>query len=112
MASFGDKITSLRKQKNISQTELAELSGASREAIGKYERGEAAPSIDVAKRIADVLGVTLDFLAGGDSAAAFDKQTIKRMTELEKLNEEDKKCVLFTLDALLRDAKARKAYAK
>jgi hypothetical protein len=33
-------------------------------------------------------------------------------TEIEKLGEEDKKCVLFALDALLRDAKARKAYSK
>lgn len=112
MASMGDKISMLRKQKNISQTELAEQAGASREAIGKYERGEASPSVDVAKRIADTLDVTLDYLAGGNAAAAFDKQTVKRMTEIEKLGEEDKKCVLFALDALLRDAKARKAYSK
>jgi transcriptional regulator with XRE-family HTH domain len=32
--------------------------------MGKYERGEAAPSIDFAKRIADALGVTLDYLVG------------------------------------------------
>jgi transcriptional regulator with XRE-family HTH domain len=112
MASLGERITLLRKQKNISQTDLAEQCSSSREAIGKYERGEASPSLDAAKRMAEVLDVTLDYLAGGNAAAAFDKQTIRRMTELEKLSEQDKQAILFALDALLRDAKARKTYGK
>ncbi len=45
-------ITELRKQKGWSQTDLANESNVSREIIGKYERGNATPSIDFAKRIA------------------------------------------------------------
>ena len=47
------RITDTRKEKEWSQTDLANESGVSREMIGKYERGEAAPSIDAAKKIAD-----------------------------------------------------------
>jgi len=44
----------LRKEKDWSQTDLATNSGVSREMIGKYERGDAVPSIEAAKKIADV----------------------------------------------------------
>ncbi len=57
-------IADLREQKDWNQAALAELSGVSRVMIGKYERGEAIPSVDAAKRIADALEVTLDFLVG------------------------------------------------
>ena len=52
MASKTSKIIAdLRKAKGWSQTELANNSSVSREMIGKYERGEAVPSIDAAKKI-------------------------------------------------------------
>ena len=40
----------LRKEKGWNQTELATASGVSREMIGKYERGDAVPSIEAAKK--------------------------------------------------------------
>jgi transcriptional regulator with XRE-family HTH domain len=60
----GKIIASLRDKKGFSQTELADKSGVSRVMIGKYERGEALPSIDAAKKIADALEVSLDYLVG------------------------------------------------
>jgi transcriptional regulator with XRE-family HTH domain len=47
----GKIIASLRDKKGLSQTELADKSGVSRVMIGKYERGEAMPSIDAAKKL-------------------------------------------------------------
>jgi len=43
---------------------LANNSGVSRVMIGKYERGEAVPSIGAAKKIADAFEVSLDYLVG------------------------------------------------
>ena len=40
--------------------------------IGKYERGEPVPSIEVAKKIADALGVSLDYLVGEGVYSKFD----------------------------------------
>ncbi len=60
----GKIITALRDKKGWSQAELADNSGVSRVMIGKYERGEAVPSIDAAKKIADALEVSLDNLVG------------------------------------------------
>jgi len=62
MVKIGNRITELRKKKGWSQTELAKQIGASREAIGKYERDESQPSVETAKKIADAFAVTLDYL--------------------------------------------------
>ena len=62
--NIGLKITELRKQKGWSQTDLAKKIEGSCVIIGRYERNEAAPSIDIAKRMADAFEVSLDYLAG------------------------------------------------
>jgi transcriptional regulator with XRE-family HTH domain len=75
----GTIITSLRKGKDWSQTDLANKNGVSREMIGKYERGDAVPSIDAAKKIADAFEVSLDYLMGEGINSKFDKKTVKRL---------------------------------
>jgi transcriptional regulator with XRE-family HTH domain len=107
----GRIIAELRAKKGWSQADLASKSGVSRVMIGKYERDEAVPSIDAAKKIADALEVSMDNLVGEGVYSSFDKKTLQRFKDLEHL-EEDKKRTLFDLiDTYIRDAKARKAYA-
>ncbi len=107
----GKIISELRKEKNWSQTDLANKSSVSREMIGKYERDEAVPSIEAAKKIADAFEVSLDRLVGEGTNVKFDKKTLKRFHDLEIL-EDDKKRTLFDLiDTYIRDAKVRRAYA-
>jgi transcriptional regulator with XRE-family HTH domain len=109
---FGDKMTMLRKQKNISQVELAEKTSISRDGISKYERGDIVPSVEYAKRIADALGVSLDYLVSEDAKEdALDKEAVKRIKDIQKLPAEEKDKVLAVVDALVRDFKTRKAYA-
>lgn len=110
MTKIGDRIAYLRKTKGFSQTELAKKINASREAIGKYERNEALPSVETAKKIANVFDVTLDYLVDETAAAAFDKHVVKRLNDIQTLNEEDKKHLFALMDAFLRDAKTRQAY--
>lgn len=69
------------------------------------------PSIEFAKRIADAFGVSLDYLAGEGTLSKLDKKTIKRMQEIESLKEEEKSHLFAIVDAFLRDATTRKAYA-
>ncbi len=57
-----EKIYSQRKLKGLSQEELAEKLGVSRQAVSKWETGEALPEITKLKGLADVFGVTTDFL--------------------------------------------------
>lgn len=67
--------------------------------------------MDVAKKIADALEVSLDYLAGDSDRASFDKQTLKLIDEIEELEPSIKDKLLFLANAIIRDAKTGKAYS-
>jgi transcriptional regulator with XRE-family HTH domain len=108
--TFGEHITTLRKRKGISQADLGKSVGTSGDIIGKYERDEVKPSIEVAAKIADALEVSLDFLVGKTSVE-LDSKTLKRMQDIAKLPDENKNFVLNLIDMALRDFKVKKAHA-
>ena len=60
--TVGERITYARKQKKLTQANLSRAASTSSDIIGKYERDEIKPSIDTAVKIADALGVTLNYL--------------------------------------------------
>jgi len=101
MFKIGNRITELRKNKGWSQTELAKQINISKEAVGKYERNEAVPSVETAKKIADAFNVTLDYLVNETAAPSFDKTTVSRMQKIESLDEENRGHVFAMLDAFL-----------
>jgi transcriptional regulator with XRE-family HTH domain len=108
--NIGVRIVELRKQKDLSQTDFAKTVGVSREMIGRYERNEVMPSIEIAKKIADALEVSLDYLAGEGKKASFDKQTLNLIQEIEELEPAIKEKLFFLANAVIRDAKTKKAY--
>lgn len=101
---LGSKITELRKAKSWSQSQLAKNIEVSREIVGRYERNDAVPSIDVAKRIADALDVSLDYLVG-NAEQKIDKITLGRIIEINKLKDTDKNLVYAFLDAFITKSK-------
>ena len=108
---FGEKITKLKKLKKMSQVELAEKTGISRDAISKYERGDVLPSVEYAKRIAEALGVSLDYLVSdSEQDEALDNEAVKRIKDIQNLPKQEKDKVLSVLDALVRDFKTKQAY--
>ncbi len=107
----GRIIAQLRQDQSWSQNDLAQKAEISHVLVGKYERGDAIPSLEVAKKIADAFDVSLDYLVGEGKNASFDKKTIKRLEELDLLEEAKKKTLFDLMDTYIRDAKARKAYA-
>lgn len=105
--TFGQKITFIRKQKKISQAELGKLSDISGDIVGKYERDEMKPSIDTAKKLADALEISLDYLVGDGDLKVLDKQTLKRLEDIDNLSDKDKDYIFYTLDNLIKAAKLR-----
>ena len=102
--TLGAHINSLRKAKKLSQGELGKKVGTSGDIIGRYERGEVTPSIDVAVKIADALEVSLDFLIGKVDQEV-DQHLLKRIIEVQQMKEDDKEHILYTLDALIKNVK-------
>lgn len=105
--TFGQKITFVRKQKKFSQAELGKLSSISGDIVGKYERDEMKPSIDTAKKLADALEVSLDYLVGDGDLQVLDKKTLQRLQDIANLEEEDKRHIFYTLDNLIKAAKLK-----
>jgi len=112
LATFAKRIEELRSLKGWSQAELARKFGTSAAIAGRYERGDAAPSIEVARRIADAFEVTLDYMTDPESQldAVRDQEMLNRLNQLVGLPTEDKNRVVELVDALIRDSKARAAY--
>ncbi|MEL7119639.1 MAG: helix-turn-helix transcriptional regulator [Bacteroidota bacterium] len=108
--SFGKRLMEVRKDRGLSQEDLATLIGTKGPAIGRYERGAANPTIEVAIRLADALDVSLDYLVGKVDMA-IDANTLKRLKEIANLPEEDQQFILRAMDGLLRDIKTQRAYA-
>lgn len=111
MLNIGSKIIELRKAKGWSQAQLAQAVNASRDIIGKYERNDNSPSIEMALKIAKTFDVSVDYLLGQGKHASFDKQTLNRLNNIESLDENTKKTLFTVIDTFLRDAKARLAYS-
>lgn len=59
---IADNISLLRRESGITQAELAEKLNYTDKAVSKWERGESIPDVAVLKNIADIFGVTVDYL--------------------------------------------------
>jgi len=71
--------------------------------VGRYERDEVKPSIEVAAKIAEALQVTLDYLVSGTGLMLDDKM-IHRLELLEQLEDGDRDALLKVVDNYLTTA--------
>ncbi|MGN0375393.1 MAG: helix-turn-helix domain-containing protein [Butyrivibrio sp.] len=97
MVEFGDRLKSLRKQKNLTQKQLADLVGVKNSIISFYEVGDRLPSLEIVKKLAAVLHVSTDYLLG------FEKNN---SVDVSGLDENDIKLVRSLIDTL-RDKNQR-----
>ena len=75
---FNKKLQELRKQKGLTQEELAETLFVSRTAISKWESGRGYPNIDSLKVISKFFGVTIDELLSGDELLTIAEEDTKQ----------------------------------
>ncbi|WP_459211246.1 helix-turn-helix domain-containing protein [Aquimarina rhabdastrellae] len=102
--NFGSTVVELRKTQSISQTELAAQLGIHKNVLGRYERNEVFPSIEIARKIADILDVSLDYLTGKVDVQ-MDKDIRNRILEVSKFDQEDKDHIFSVIDAFIAKRK-------
>ena len=109
--TFSRRLFELRKKNKLSQPELGKRIGTSGAIIGRYERGEMTPSIEVARKLADIFGIILDYLIiERDLPETLnDQDMLNRWQALDELSSADRERILYVVDSLLRDAKAKQA---
>lgn len=78
-----NRLLQYRKKHNLSQEELANKIGVSRQAVSKWERAEASPDTDNLILLAEIYGVSLDELLKGES-----NNSSKSEAEQETVSEE------------------------
>ena len=90
---LGQNIMLIRKKKGLSQADLGKIIGTSGDVIGRYERGDIKPSIEVVKKIAESFEVSIDYLVGKTNIIV-DKQVIERLENITNLPDEKKRLYL------------------
>lgn len=108
---IGSTITRLRKEKDLTRDELGTNAGTSGAVIGRYERDEITPSVEIANKIALALDVSLDYLVGNSSIIVKDKKILERVEAIANMPDNEQVQIFNVIDALLRDFKAKKAYS-
>jgi len=94
---FAERLINIRKEKKMSQQELANKVGIHANVLGRYERGEARPFVDMAVKLAQALGVSTDYLLG-NTHLNIDTNILKKIEDISKLPEENKKQLLDMID--------------
>jgi len=110
---LNEKIIAARKNRGWTQSELAALVGVSRDMIGKYERADVTPPLEVATSLAEVLDCSLDYLVGlrednpEKSPDAIPGRLKPVLTKFEQLSPADRTLIVTVIDALIIKAKSQ-----
>ena len=109
MASFGKRVAELRKAKKLSQTALAKQLNTSVSVISRYERDEMTPSIDTAKKLAELLETTVGYLLGESQQSDLfkDPGMLKRFEDINNIPPDDREHILFAIDAMIKSVKLK-----
>ena len=107
MEKVGDFIRKKRKDKNLTQKELAKELGVSDKAISKWERGICCPDISLLKELSSILGVSVNELLAGEEIEKLEKEktddvlvdSVKQYTSVEK--KKNKKLLIITIILLI-----------
>lgn len=75
-----EKLIVLRDRAGLSQMELADRLGVSRQAVSRWESGDTTPSVDKLKTLARIYGVSLDWLCSDAADRELPKQQNRKQT--------------------------------
>jgi DNA-binding XRE family transcriptional regulator len=80
--------------------------------MGKYEREEVKPTIDVAIKLAKLVGTTVGYLLGEikESGVLKDSERLNSLNDIASLLDDNKSHILYAIDNLLVSVKTRVAY--
>jgi len=96
----------LRKERNLTQKELASIVGVHFSHMSRYERGISLPSIDVVKKLAQMFHVSADYLLFDESQATVraqvaDQELLQQFERISHMSEREKAAVKTILEAMI-----------
>ncbi|MGH3086730.1 MAG: helix-turn-helix domain-containing protein [Gammaproteobacteria bacterium] len=107
--TIGERLARLRRERGMTQVELAERLGVVQPVVSDYERGELRLHGQLIVELTKIIGVSANELLGLEESKSNgsikNRRLLRRIQELERLPRRDQQAILRTLDAFL--AKAR-----
>lgn len=104
--TLGNRIQQLRKEKLITQTVLSKQINISLPQLVRYETKNVQPTAETLRLLANVFGVSIDFLVNGSldekaESMLSDDKLLQHFKAIEKMNIEDKSVVIRLIDAFI-----------
>jgi transcriptional regulator with XRE-family HTH domain len=106
--NFPEHVISLRKQKGMTQQQLAERIGVHVAQIRRYEAGTSQPTLDVIRSLAVALGVSADELLFASDERGPDAALKLQFEAVSRFDPESKKVVQQVLDSMILQQEARR----
>ena len=103
--TIAQRLQRLRREKGVTQAELAELLGVSQPIVSDYERGELRLHGELIVKLAEILGCSADELLGLQQRQTVtgggNRRLLRRLQQLDLLPKRDQEALLRTIDAFL-----------
>ncbi len=118
MRGFSVRLRTVREQRQLSQQDLANLTGIHLGQISRYERGVIQPSAETTLVLAQALRVSADYLLSGRAAGEPEELKIanlrlfERFRELERMNRTEQETAITLIDALIAKHKMEQALGR
>jgi transcriptional regulator with XRE-family HTH domain len=116
MANLAQRLKELRISRKLTQTRLAELLEVSPRVYNRWENGDVIPHFDTIVQLAELLGVTLDELAGRTETAAepvIRNHELQRLyRKVDQLSDEDQRALVIVLDSLVKRSRVSRMMAE
>lgn len=107
MSTFSKRLKEQRESIGLSQSRLAGEVGVHQSIIGRYERDEAKPTIDVVVKIAAVMNTTVGYLLGeNDQADTFKSpEMLKRFKDILTFPKDKQEHIFYAIDSMIKATK-------
>ena len=106
--AFGPRLRRERDKRGLNQAQLADRAGLQPSAVSHFESGRRAPSFENLKRLADALGVTIDYLLGRVGEPGLSGPEVEQLfRDMENMSQADRESVAAMASVLARKKKDR-----
>ena len=99
--SFSRRLAKIRKDKKLTQQQMADTIGIHVSQIKRYESGDTQPSLEVLRKIALALNISADMLLFEEGERGPSNDLIMQFEALGQFNEEERKVAKEILDSLI-----------
>lgn len=112
--SYGQRVARLRRERGISQVELADMLGVDQPTVSDYERGKRRLHGELIAQLVSILGVSSDEILGLDgltrsNGSELKQPFLRRLRKIDQLSAREQRALIQTLDAFLERSELRKA---